>query len=93
MKNVVSQTTDVTQTVAEVALGQADAGFVYITDARAAAGKVAVIRLPARAKPGAKDFIAVVKAGKHQAAARAFVALVRSPGGQAKLRAAGFGTP
>jgi molybdate transport system substrate-binding protein len=93
MKNVVSQTTDVTQTVAEVALGQADAGFVYITDAKAAANKVAVIHLPARAKPGAQDFIAVVKAGKNQAAARAFVAMVRSPSGQAKLRAAGFGTP
>ena len=40
MKNVVSQTTDVTQTVADVATGQADAGFVYITDAKAANGKV-----------------------------------------------------
>src|SRR5947209_13224349 len=36
MKNVVSQTADVTQTVADVALGQADAGFVYVTDANAA---------------------------------------------------------
>ncbi len=41
MKNVVSQTTDVTQTVADVALGQADAGFVYITDAKAAEDRVA----------------------------------------------------
>jgi molybdate transport system substrate-binding protein len=97
MKNVVSQTTDVTQTVAEVALGQADAGFVYITDAKAAAGKVKVIRLPPAAKPGAKpgakDYIAVVKAGKNQAAARAFVAQVLSASGQAKLQAAGFGKP
>jgi molybdate transport system substrate-binding protein len=93
MKNVVSETTDVTQTVADVALGQADAGFVYITDAKAAAGKVAVIHLPAKAKPGAKDFIAVVKASKNRAAARAFVAMVLSPSGQAKLRAAGFGRP
>jgi molybdate transport system substrate-binding protein len=93
MKNVVSQTTDVTQTVAQVALGQADAGFVYITDARAAAGKVNVVRLPARAKPGAKDFIAVVKSAKHRGAARAFVAMVLSPAGQSKLRAAGFGKP
>jgi len=93
MKNVVSQTTDVTQTVAEVALGQADAGFVYITDAKAAAGKVKVIHLPAKAKPGAKDFIAVVKSGSHQAAAKAFVATVLSPAGQAKLEAAGFGKP
>jgi molybdate transport system substrate-binding protein len=93
MKNVVSQTTDVTQTVAEVALGQADAGFVYITDADAAKGKVAVIRLPAAAKPGAKDFIAVVKSGHNQSAARAFVQKVLSPQGQARLRAAGFGRP
>jgi molybdate transport system substrate-binding protein len=91
MRNVASQTTDVTQTVADVALGQADAGFVYITDAKAAAGKVTVIRLPRKAKPRTKDFIAVVTAGKHQAAAKAFVARVLSPTGQAELRAAGFG--
>lgn len=93
MKNVVSQTTDVSQTVAEVATGQADAGFVYITDAKAANGKVVVVRLPAKAKPGAMDFIAVVKASQNQAAARAFVATVLSRAGQAKLKVAGFGTP
>jgi molybdate transport system substrate-binding protein len=93
MKNVVSQTTDVTQTVAQVALGQADAGFVYITDAKAAGGKVRVVRLPAKAKPDAQDFIAIVKSSKHQAAARAFVARVLSPAGQSKLEAAGFGKP
>jgi molybdate transport system substrate-binding protein len=93
MKNVVSQATDVTQTVAEVALGQADAGFVYITDADAAGGKVRVIRLPARSKPGATDYIAVVKAARNQAAARAFVSQVLSAQGQAALRAAGFGKP
>jgi molybdate transport system substrate-binding protein len=93
MKNVVSQTTDVTQTVADVALGQADAGFVYITDADAAKGKVLVVRLPAKAKPGAMDFIAVVKSGKDQAAAKAFIAKVMSAKGQATLKAAGFGKP
>jgi molybdate transport system substrate-binding protein len=93
MKNVVSQTTDVTQTVAEVALGQADAGFVYLTDANAADGKVKAIRLPPKAKPGAEDFIAVVKSAPHPAAAKAFVASILSPAGQAKLRAAGFGAP
>lgn len=93
MRNVVSQTTDVTQTVAAVALGQADAGFVYISDARAAGGKVKVIPLPAAAKPHAADFIAVVRASRHQAAARAFVAAVLSASGQAKLESAGFGRP
>jgi molybdate transport system substrate-binding protein len=91
MKNVVSQTTDVTQTVADVALGQADAGFVYTTDARAARGRVKIIRLPAAAKPEAEDFIVVVRAGKNQKAAKAFIGLVLSPAGQAKLKAAGFG--
>ena len=70
---------------------QADAGFVYITDAKAANGKVLVVRLPAQAKPFAKDFIAVVKSGKNQAAARAFVQKVLSPHGQTTLHAAGFG--
>jgi molybdate transport system substrate-binding protein len=93
MKNVVSEASDVTQTVADVALGQADAGFVYVTDAGAAKGKVEVIRLPPQAKPAAKDFIAVVKSAPHPAAAKAFVAAVESPAGQAKLRAAGFGAP
>jgi molybdate transport system substrate-binding protein len=93
MKNVVSQATDVTQVVAEVALGQADAGFVYITDAHAAKGKVIPITLPAQAKPLAKDFIAVVKSGKNQTAANAFVQQVLSAKGQATLQAAGFGKP
>lgn len=93
MKNVVSQTTDVTQTVAQVALGQADAGFVYITDADAAKGKVSVIRLPAKAKPDAKDYIAIVKAAKNQGAAASFVKTVLAPEGQAKLRAGDFGKP
>ena len=93
MKNVVSQTTDVTQTVADVATGQADAGFVYITDAKSADGKVEVINLPAAAKPETKDVIAVVKAGQHQSAATAFIHKVLSPQGQATLQAAGFGQP
>lgn len=93
MKNVASQTTDVTQTVAEIATGQADAGFVYITDADAAKGKVAVVRLPASAKPGTQDLIAVVKKAPDLTAAKEFVARVLSPRGQAKLAAAGFGKP
>lgn len=93
MKNVVSQTTDVTQTVAEVATGQADAGFVYFTDARAANGKVAVVRLPAAAKPGTQDLIAVVNKAPHPGAAKAFLAMVLSARGRAKLQAAGFGKP
>ena len=93
MKNVVSETTDVTQVLTDVAVGQADAGFVYVTDANGAKGKVRVIELPAHAKPDAKDFIAVVKASHNSGGAEAFVRPVLSSDGQAKLRADGFGKP
>jgi molybdate transport system substrate-binding protein len=93
MKNVVSQASDVTQVVADVASGAADAGFVYITDADAAKGKVKVVRLPARAKPGTIDEIAVNAKAPHASAARAFEADVLSATGQAILRRAGFGPP
>jgi molybdate transport system substrate-binding protein len=92
-KNVASETTDVTQVLADVALGQADAGFVYITDADGANGKVRVIELPAQAKPEAKDYIAVVKASHDRAGADAFVRKVLSSGGQATLQTDGFGKP
>ncbi|MHB8492700.1 MAG: molybdate ABC transporter substrate-binding protein [Solirubrobacteraceae bacterium] len=93
MKNVVSQTTDVTQVMAEVGVGQADAGFVYITDADAAKGEVRAIALPAQAKPATGAYVAVVKSAKNQGAAQAFVLKVLSSEGQATLRAAGFGKP
>ena len=92
-KNVVSEQTDVTQVVAEIAAGQGDVGFVYVTDAKAASGQVTAIGLPAKAKPQTQDTISIVKATKNLAAARAFVALVLSKKGQAILKAAGFGKP
>ena len=94
MKNVVSQTTDVTQTVAR---GRDRSGRrrVRLHHRRQGGGRQGrpSCKLPAKAKPGAQDFIAVVKSGKNQAAAKAFVAMVLSPAGQAKLQAAGFGKP
>ena len=90
-KNIVSEETDVTQVVAQIAAGQGDVGFVYITDALSAKNKVTPILLPAAAKPNTSDYIAVVKATPNLAAAQAFVKLVLSSKGQKILRAAGFG--
>ena len=91
MKNVVSQATDVKAIVTQVALGQADAGFVYVTDARPVASRTKVIGLPRWAQPPIRYEIGVVKASRNQAAARAFVQKVVSKRGRAVLRKAGFG--
>ena len=93
LAQVVSQETDVKGIVAKVALGEADAGFVYVTDARAVAKRVKTIGLPKWAQPPIRYEIAVVRSTKHAAAARAFVARVLSKRGRLALRRAGFGLP
>lgn len=91
LKNVVSQETDVRDVLGKVALGEADAGFVYITDARSVKGKVAVIAIRASAQPRVVYEAAVVKASHHHAAAyRYLTRLIRAPA-QAILRRHGFG--
>ena len=92
-KNVVSEETDVKGIVAKVALGEADAGFVYVTDAKAAASKLRVVPLPKWAQPPIRYELAVVKASSHGAAARAFVKKVVSKRGRRLLLRAGFGVP
>jgi molybdate transport system substrate-binding protein len=93
LENVVSQETDVKEVVAKVALGEADAGFVYRTDALADVRDLHELRLPARARPKIAYEIAVVKATKHLQAANAFVARVLGARGRLALRRAGFGLP
>jgi len=88
--NVVSRETDVRSVLAKVALGQADAGFVYATDARTVAKKVNVIRIPASAQPDVTYAIAVVARSTHQSAARALVSKLRGKSGQALLARYGF---
>ena len=93
MKNVVSQETDVKGIVAKVALGEADAGFAYVTDSKPVATKVRLVALPGWAQPPIRYEVAVVKAAPHAAAARAFVKRVLSARGRLLLRRAGFGLP
>jgi molybdate transport system substrate-binding protein len=90
LKHVVSRETDVRGVLAKVALGDADAGFVYATDARTVPGKVKVIRLPARGQPNVEYGIAVVRSSRHMAAAEAYVAKLLAAPAQTRLRAAGF---
>ena len=89
-KNVVSQETDVREVLSKVALGEADAGFVYSTDAKTVPGRVTVIKVPAWAQPKVQYGMCVVDASGNKAGGQAFVAKVLSKAGQAKLVAAGF---
>ena len=91
MKNVASQETDVKGIVAKVALGEADAGFVYATDSKAVASKVRVVRLPAWAQPPIRYEVAVVTGSANRPAARGFVKKVLSRRGRLLLQRAGFG--
>jgi molybdate transport system substrate-binding protein len=91
LSNAVSQETDVRSLLSKVSLGEADAGLVYITDAKTVAGEVNVIKLPAWAQPPVRYGIAVIKTTQNRASAVGFINKVLSKSGQAKLRAAGFG--
>ena len=90
LHNVVSNESDVREVLAKVALGEADAGFVYTTDARTVRGKVATVGIRWSAQPIVQYAVAVVRSSPHIAAARSFVAKLLRPWAQSKLRGAGF---
>jgi molybdate transport system substrate-binding protein len=89
LKNVVSQETDVREVLAKVALNEADAGFVYSTDARTVPKKVRTIAIPSRGQPNVEYGICVVLKGNHDAG-HAFVKRVLGPAGQKILLRYGF---
>ncbi|MGE5273075.1 MAG: molybdate ABC transporter substrate-binding protein [Verrucomicrobiota bacterium] len=93
LTKVVSQESDVKGVVGKVVLGQADAGFVYVTDVKPVARDVASIRIPAWAQPRLRYEIAVVRSSSQKTAARAWVARIRGKAGRAALARAGFGQP
>lgn len=90
LSNVVSRESDVRSVLTKVALGEADAGFVYSTDAKTVSGKVIVIKIPAWAQPKVTYELAVVSSSSKKAAAQRFINEVLSKAGQKKMLAAGF---
>jgi molybdate transport system substrate-binding protein len=93
LKNVVSQEDDVKYVVAKVALGEADAGFVYRTDVKPVGNKVFRIAIPAAGQPTVQYQLCIPTTRQHPQLAAAFVREVLSKRGRAALRRAGFGLP
>jgi molybdate transport system substrate-binding protein len=93
LDQVVSEEDDVKGVVSKVSLGEADAGFVYVTDVKPVEDKVAAIELPEEAQAVVEYEIAVVRDAPHGDAAQQFVDRVLGDEGQSELRAAGFGAP
>jgi molybdate transport system substrate-binding protein len=79
--------------VSKVVLGEADAGIVYATDARAAGDRADGVALPAELGVRARYPIAVPAGVSNPITAEAFVGFVRSPAGQTILESFGFGPP
>lgn len=91
LANLVSNELNVKDVVAKVQLGEADDGIVYQTDAASAdQSKVTTIEIPDRFNVVARYPAAVVKSGANPEGARAFIAYLLSPAGQAVLHKYGF---
>lgn len=91
--NVRSEEPEVTSVLAKVTNGAADAGFVYVTDAKTVAGEVETVPVPPQLQPDVAYAAAVISDSPHPEAARRYLrGLLHGPGA-ADLRAAGFLPP
>jgi molybdate transport system substrate-binding protein len=93
LKNVVSEEDDVKLVVAKVALGEADAGFAYLTDIKPVGNRVFRIAVPAAGQPTVQYELCIPTTSQHPKLAAAFVREVLSKRGRTALRTAGFGLP
>jgi molybdate transport system substrate-binding protein len=93
LENVVSEEEDVKGVLGKVMLGEADAGFVYATDAKAAGDEVRTIELPVDVQVPIRYPATVVRETDDRDAAEEFVRLLTGERGRRALRSAGFGLP
>ena len=91
--NPVSEESQVTDVLNKVTTGQADAGVVYLTDAKGAGDKISTVEFPAAAAAVNTYPIAVLKNAPAGDLARKFVDLVTGAAGQKILTQAGFAKP
>ena len=89
----VSEESSVTDVLNKVQTGQADAGVVYVTDARAAGGKVTAVPFPESTAALNVYPIATLTDAGQPGLAEQFLRLVTGPDGQKILQDAGFAPP
>ena len=86
----VSEESSVTDVLNKVQTGQADAGLVYVTDAKGAGDKVTAVSFPEAATVVNVYPIAALTQATQPELAAQFIALVTGPDGQQVLQDAGF---
>jgi molybdate transport system substrate-binding protein len=91
--NVRSEEPEASSVLAKILDGAADAGFVYVTDAKSAAGQVRTLSIPNSLQPDVAYAAAVVSSSDEPGPARRYLqGLLHGPGA-AELREAGFLPP
>jgi molybdate transport system substrate-binding protein len=88
LERVVSLEDDVKGVLGKVALGEADAGIVYATDAKAAGDDVRTVAIPERWQPEIRYFAALVEPAS--GAGRAYLGRLQGEEGLGALSEAGF---
>ncbi|MDQ4502852.1 molybdate ABC transporter substrate-binding protein [Sinomonas sp. ASV322] len=89
----VSEEQSVTDVLAKVMSGDADAGLLYMTDVKSTAGKVDGVPFPQATAAVNRYPIAALKQSKEAALAQAFVDFIGGDSGRKVLGDAGFGAP
>jgi len=91
LSNVVSQETTVNSIVSKIALGEADAGFAFISDVSPQmVGKVTRILIPEKYNVVGDFPVAVLSQSKYPVEAQAFLDMIMSTEGQSILGKYGF---
>ena len=91
LANVISQETNVNYVVTKVALGEADAGFAYVSDiTEDLADRVDKIDIPDEFNVIAEYPMAIIQESKYPAQSQEFANLVKSDEGKAVLERYGF---
>lgn len=91
--NVRSEEPEVSSILAKVTSGAADAGFAYVTDAKAVGGQVRTVSIPPKLQPDVAYAAAVLTSSGEPALAHRYLAGLLHGRGAADLRRAGFLPP